>query len=612
MEPPLPPLSPGPDIRGLRAIAVGVVILGHVHLPGFDGGFVGVDVFFVLSGFLISSLLLHEATTTGRVRLGHFYARRARRILPAAGLVLMATAVFAALRLPLTRVSEVVDDVRSAALFTANIHFSRPGTDYFEDTRAASPVQHMWSLAVEEQFYPVWPLVVAPVFALSLKRRQRFTRMVVGLARLGSLGWSVALTSAEPVAAYFSSVTRARELATGALLALAGHQLVRLRAWSRRALALGGLATIGLAVVTFDASTPFPGWRAALPVLGTAAVIAAGAGGSIGMARILTVRPMRYVGDLSYSLYLWHWPVLVLGAYELGHPPGALESAMLVVVLSGAAVLSFHLLEDPIRHQRFSVVHGVRALALWPVTLLLVLGTATWAHAHATSAFEARIRGNPDRVLDPAVASAAEGVHSDRRTEKLAEPDIGQLIRDALEQADADRAIPFPLVNFDNLRRDSWHLKYACHADWEQTSYSVCNEGDRRATRTVALYGDSHAGMWLPPPGPARPVPRLQGGAADEDGVRPLRRRPTAPRAAPPDLHALPGPGPAAAARLAARRGRGRLSQPAGDGSTRRPDRGRCMVVRCDVEPGRGSVDCRHASQSSQTSPPATFDPATA
>jgi peptidoglycan/LPS O-acetylase OafA/YrhL len=502
VEPRLPPLSSRPDVQGLRAVAVGVVILAHVHLPGFDGGFVGVDVFFVLSGFLISSLLLHEATTTGRIRLGNFYARRARRILPAAALVLIATSLFAAMRLPLTRVSEVVDDVRSAALFTANIHFSRLGTDYFEESRAVSPVQHVWSLAVEEQFYLVWPLVVVLVFALVERRQLLFTRIIVGIAWVGSLGWSIALTSAEPVPAYFSSFTRAWELATGALLALAGSHLVQLPAWFRHLLVLGGLAAIGLAVVTFDASTPFPGWRAAMPVLGTAAVIAAGASGSIGLARLLTIRPMRYVGDLSYSLYLWHWPVLVLGAYELGHAPGVRETGVLIAVLVGASVLSFHLVEDPIRHQRIPVVHGLGALALWPVTLALVLATASWASAHATSAFEARIRGNPDGVLDPAVASAAEQARTGQlgpRAEKLAEAPVAQLIRDALEQADDHEAIPFPLVNFENLRRDSWHMKYDCHADWEQTSIRACREGDSKATRTVVLYGDSHAGMWLPP-----------------------------------------------------------------------------------------------------------------
>ena len=503
MEPRLPPLSSRPDVQGLRAVAVSVVILAHVNLPGFDGGFVGVDVFFVLSGFLISSLLLHEATTTGRIRLGNFYARRARRILPAAALVLIATSVFAAMRLPLTRVSEVADDVRSAALFTANLHFSRLGTDYFEESRAVSPVQHMWSLAVEEQFYLVWPMVVVLVFALAERRRLLFTTIVVGIAWVGSLGYSIALTSAEPVPAYFSSFTRAWELATGALLALAGNHLVRLPARFRHMLALGGLAAIGLAVVMFDESTPFPGWRAAVPVLGTAAVIAAGASGSIGLARLLTIRPMRYVGDLSYSLYLWHWPVLVLGAYELGHPPGEWETGVLIAVLVGASVLSFHLVEDPIRHQRFArrprhAGPGALAGHAGPGAGHGVLGEAPTRRPPSRRASEATRIG----VLDPAVASAAEQARSGHlrpRAEKLAEPAVGQLIRAALDQADDHQAIPFPLVNFENLRRDSWHMKYDCHADWEQTSIRPCREGDSTATRTVVLYGDSHAGMWLPP-----------------------------------------------------------------------------------------------------------------
>ena len=164
---PLPRLRRRPDIQGLRALAVTLVILAHVGVPGLQGGFVGVDVFFVVSGFLISSLLLHEATTTGRVRVGVFYARRARRILPAAALVLMVTAVYAAMRLSLVRVADIVEDVRWSALFAANIHFARLGTDYFDQDRAVSPVQHFWSLAVEEQFYMVWPALLLLLFAVA-------------------------------------------------------------------------------------------------------------------------------------------------------------------------------------------------------------------------------------------------------------------------------------------------------------------------------------------------------------------------------------------------------------------------------------------------------------
>ncbi len=507
VEAPLPRLTSRWDVQGLRALAVAVVILGHAHLPGFRGGFVGVDVFFVVSGFVISSLLLHEATSTGRVRVGAFYARRARRILPAVGVVLVATSVFAAVRLPFTRVSELVTDVRWSALFAANVHFSRLGTNYFEQGRAVSPVQHLWSLAVEEQFYLVWPVLLMLVFAVVSRGRQlRVTWILVTATWLASLAWSVVLTTRSPVPAYFSTLTRTWELATGALLALAAHWLLRLGERWRNALALAGLAAIATAVVTYDETTAFPGWRAVVPVAGTAAVIAAGAAGTVAASRALTLRPMRYVGDISYSLYLWHWPVLVFGAYLIGHRPGGTQAALLVVIVVVLSVLSYHLLENPIRHQRFRLVNGFRGLALWPVVLVLVLGTATWAQAHSVAAFRARVNGTAGGHLKPAVMvpddsadaadSAGQGTSAPR---SLPDPPLDRLIRDAVREAGAGAAIPFPLVNFKHLHRDVWQSKFDCYAEWEQTKTRVCPRGDVEATRTVVLYGDSHAGMWLPP-----------------------------------------------------------------------------------------------------------------
>src|SRR5436190_1041733 len=255
IEEPLPRLTSRPDVQGLRAVAVLVVIGAHAGVPFLQGGFVGVDVFFVVSGYVISSLLLREVTATGRVRIGDFYARRARRILPAACLVLVATSVYAAFQLPLTRVAQVLEDVKWAALFAANIHFSQLGTDYFEQDRAVSPVQHMWSLAVEEQFYLVWPLLIVVLLALVHRRRVRALTVVVAVAWAASLGWSIVLTATSPVSAYFSSLTRAWELATGALLALAGHQLPRLPVAVRHALTVVGLGAVAVAVVMFSETT---------------------------------------------------------------------------------------------------------------------------------------------------------------------------------------------------------------------------------------------------------------------------------------------------------------------------------------------------------------------
>ncbi|HEY5419218.1 MAG TPA: acyltransferase, partial [Marmoricola sp.] len=265
-------------MQGLRALAVAMVIFDHAAVPWLRGGFVGVDVFFVVSGFLISALLLHEVTATGRVRIGHFYARRARRILPAATVVLVATSVFAALELSTTKVVEIVQDVRWAAFFAANVHFARLGTDYFEQDRAVSPVQHFWSLAVEEQFYLVWPVLLLVVALVGAARGMlRVVTVLLCGTWLLSLIWSVVLTPRSPTASYFSSATRAWELATGALLALAGHLLPRMPRLVRHVLSALGLVGLVVAAVSYDSSTPFPGWRALLPVLGAAALLAAGA-----------------------------------------------------------------------------------------------------------------------------------------------------------------------------------------------------------------------------------------------------------------------------------------------------------------------------------------------
>lgn len=501
---PLPRLRRRPDIQGLRALAVSLVILAHVGVPGLQGGFVGVDVFFVVSGYLISSLLLHEATTTGRVRIGMFYARRARRILPAAALVLLVTSVYAAMRLSLVRVADIVDDVRWSALFAANIHFARLGTDYFDQDRAVSPVQHFWSLAVEEQFYLVWPAGLMLLFAVAARHRVRLTVAVVTLAWVASLTWSVLDTTRIPVAAYFSSAPRAWELATGALLALAGHQLPRLGQPVRWALSLTGLAAILAAGLIFDDTTPFPSWRALLPVLGASALLAAGATGPVGAGRLLTVAPVRYVGDISYSLYLWHWPVLILAAASATNHPSVTRQAQLVALIGLLSVLSYHLVENPIRHAHGPVLRGRRALLLWPVALGLVLAGGAWANDHAVDAFEARIGPltGPQTRTDTGPATGPATATGSRRPLPVvhpAAPSIHDLIGSSLRLADKQAPIPFPLVNLRHLRRDLWQVRFHCYADFDQPDSRVCPTGDRHAIRTVVLYGDSHAGMWLPP-----------------------------------------------------------------------------------------------------------------
>ena len=486
---PLPRLTTREDVQGLRAVAVALVILDHAGVPWLRGGFIGVDVFFVVSGFLISSLLLHEATTTGRVRIGAFYGRRARRILPAATVVLVATTVFAAIELSVSRVEQIIVDVRWAAFFAANIHFSRLGTDYFEQDRAVSPVQHFWSLAVEEQFYLVWPVLLAVVAILASGRKRKVIVLVlIAAAWMASLMWSLVLTPRSPTASYFSSGTRAWELATGALVALGGNLLPYVPRLGRQVLAGVGLLAVLVAAVSYDDTTAFPGWHALLPVLGTAALLAAGSRGPIGASRLLTVPPLQYVGNISYSLYLWHWPVLVLGAVYVGASRSTVETLELLVVVLLLSVLSYHVVENPIRRSRGPVLRGRRALAMWPVALTAVLVSCAWAGAHATSAFEARIAGTP-HVEPPPPPRISGGTQAPLPTAK-------QRLAGALRLADSKSPIPFPLVNLKGLHEDVWQFKFKCYSSWDDIAHEVCATGEPD-DRTVVIYGDSHAGMWV-------------------------------------------------------------------------------------------------------------------
>jgi peptidoglycan/LPS O-acetylase OafA/YrhL len=249
------------DIQGMRALAVSVVVLAHAGLVIFDGGFVGVDVFFVISGFLITSLLWREAEDRGRISLVGFYARRARRILPAATVVTVVTLVAAVVLLPLVRAIEILKDGLFAALFVANFRFAAVGTDYFAKGESPSPLQHFWSLSVEEQYYVVWPLLLIGLLALAAWRGRRLSRGLV-LGVLGgvlvvSLAWSVWQTHSNPTVAYFSSLTRAWELAAGSLaaVALAGRRLALPR-WLMEAGAWLGLAMIAVAVLGYDPAPP--------------------------------------------------------------------------------------------------------------------------------------------------------------------------------------------------------------------------------------------------------------------------------------------------------------------------------------------------------------------
>jgi peptidoglycan/LPS O-acetylase OafA/YrhL len=370
-----------PDIEGLRAVAVGLVLLYHGFRVPFTGGFVGVDVFFVISGFLITSLLLHEKSRTGRISVTRFYARRVRRILPAATLVVLAT-VFAAYHwLGFIAGNEIAEDAKWAAVFTANIHFGVLGTDYLGSKLPPSPLQHMWSLGVEEQFYLVWPALFLILVLIVKGARQRNALAVSLPVIIGvSLAWSVIQTRSNATWAYFSPLTRAWELALGALVAVLATVVARIRpSWLVELLSVCGIAGIAVSALVLNSSTHYPGSAVILPVISAALLIAAGcANPRTLVGRALAVRPMQWIGARSYSLYLWHWPFLTIAAERLGHDTNAIQNTGLLALATAATAITYRFLENPVRRARVLATRTRLTLTIGVVLVIVTVGMAQW------------------------------------------------------------------------------------------------------------------------------------------------------------------------------------------------------------------------------------------
>ena len=336
-------------------MAVVLVVLDHL-LKRPAGGFIGVDVFFVISGYLITTLLVQESDRAGRVSIGDFYARRIRRIVPLAVLVLVSTVIAAHFVLLASRARETLTDSAWALGFLANVHFSAIGTDYFQQARPPSAVQHFWSLSVEEQFYLVWPLLVAVGFVLARRRRANAHRtfgVLAAVATVGSFFWCLHVTSVSATSAYFSTPARAWELGVGALTALVAARARSLPSPARALLSWLGLLGILSAAVLFSSDTLYPGVATVLPVASAACLLVAsnpkgGAGGRFALGSKL----FTYVGRRSYSLYLWHWPCIVLSAAYFG-ASGARYYVSAGVLPLALSVFSFRFVEDPIRRSNW-------------------------------------------------------------------------------------------------------------------------------------------------------------------------------------------------------------------------------------------------------------------
>ncbi|GAB3036925.1 SGNH hydrolase domain-containing protein [Parafrigoribacterium mesophilum] len=341
------------DIQGLRAVAVLLVIANH-FLGWPSGGFIGVDVFFVISGYLITGLLLREHERTGTISLAEFYRRRVRRILPAALAVTVTTLAVGFVVFTRSRSAALFTDGVWATLFGANWRFIITGTDYMHAGDAVSPLQHYWSLSIEEQFYFVWPLILLLTLAIAVPRHRRRAAVAIAVIGIASFGFAVWETSVYPTVAYFSTFSRIWELASGALLAISAPRVSAMSEAFRPFLAWGGLGVIAASALLINSETPFPGPFALAPIAGTAAIIAAGVDRRRPQPWLLTNRAANYVGDISYSLYLWHLPSFVIVGLFLASTPRRYQAAALVVT-AALAVTTFHLVENPIRRTRHQV-----------------------------------------------------------------------------------------------------------------------------------------------------------------------------------------------------------------------------------------------------------------
>jgi len=363
-------------------VAIITVVLYHYQLPPFTGGYIGVDVFFVISGFVITRMLLRERDETGHTSLVEFYARRVRRIIPAATVVLIVTTILSFILLGTSTGLSTAHDAISAALFYANIHFAHSGSDYLNSSAPPSALVHFWSLSIEEQFYFVWPSVLALVAVIAARRRRGALIVTLVTIWVASTSYSIFLTSSNGNAAFYSSLARASELALGALVAVTALTWRRLPGAVAGALSWLGLASIALCAIIYSSTTIFPGAAVLWPTLATAVVIAAGeARCGVGAERLLGTRAMVAVGAISYSLYLWHWPLYALTTQRLGYTPQWWWRVGLVVVAVLLATLSYQLLENPIRRNPNLRAHRGRTLALGAVLIAVTLSTSLIAIA---------------------------------------------------------------------------------------------------------------------------------------------------------------------------------------------------------------------------------------
>ena len=508
------------DIQGLRAVAVLLVLVFHLWPEALTGGFVGVDVFFVISGFLITGHLLAHPPRQAR-DLAEFWGRRIRRLLPAAFLVLVATAIASRLVAPETQWAAIAIEVIASALYVQNWVLAGNSVDYLAAEEAPTPVQHYWSLAVEEQFYVFWPVLILAIFWFAQRARLAplgITRVAMLAVVAVSLFISITATATEPASAYFITPTRIWELAAGGLVAtLPSLGALGLRSRIVDSAAWLGLAMVLLAGLVISTETPFPGWIALLPVGGAALLLIAASEGRASPTRILALRPIQHLGDTSYSIYLWHWPLIVLWPYVTGVRLSFAESLVILAATIVLATITKFGVEDPYRYSpKFRPLVPTFRFAAVGMLVVSLLGGAQLLEAQVR--LDTALATSPDGELDPDVeplapppdeseidAGATGGPPSTPGPLPTDAPGptagidtcvgAAAIVRgfDVCPQDPAGELRPEPVV----AKRD----RPAAYDDgcWMYAPFGakrVCEYG--KGDVRIALVGNSHAGQWLP------------------------------------------------------------------------------------------------------------------
>jgi peptidoglycan/LPS O-acetylase OafA/YrhL len=470
------------DIEGLRAVATFLVLPYHAGLMLFPGGFVGVDVFFVISGFVITGQLLKEVDRDGKVGLLGFYARRAKRLLPASAVVLVATAVMTWLWVPKIRWETTGGDIVASSLYFVNWRLADRSVDYLAEDVTPSAVQHYWSLSVEEQFYLVWPLLL--LGAVLLAARFGINRKVALLAGLAvvavpSLLWAGHQAVHEPERAYFITTTRMWEFTIGAFVAILATRINRMPRALAIVLAWSGLAMILVSARIYTADMTWPGYYALLPTVGAGLLIAGGvAAGERGPVAILGNRFMLFIGYLTYSLYLWHWPLLIVAREHFAQQGGISVPWNLAIVVFTIvpAWLTFHLVENPLRNSKAISRDSRVALSLGVNATLAGVAAGL---ALAVALTQVVGQAAPGTAQGAAVLSAAP-----------TQDPAGQPVKQV-----SGGITPDPL----QASKDVPGL-YAegCQVDVNSAEPVSCTYGSPTAKTTVAVVGDSKAAQWVP------------------------------------------------------------------------------------------------------------------